>query len=243
MCGHMLPLSLWDSLSTLNLSRQPVAVGFLEAPPPDIPRLSRAAAAGCGYWKLAAEGQEFYTTPEDHQNCPIGAYTHGVTLTPAKAEELQSLVGTMIQLQYIASEEVPAIPHRAQPMQVAAYAPASRATFPADLVIFSGNARQIMLLSEAARAGGVLGSGNTMGRPACAMLPHAMDTAESVVSIGCIGNRVYTALPDDELYLTVPSAALEAVLAKLATIVTANIELEKFHRQRAAAADASPQNG
>jgi len=235
--------SLWDSVSTLNLSRQPIAVGFLETPPPGMARIDRVAAAGCGYWKLAAEGQEFYTTPDDHQNCPIGAYTHGVTLTPAKAEELQSLVGTMIQLQYLGSEEVPAIPHRAQPMQVAAYAPASTATFPADLVIFSGNARQIMLLSEAARAAGVFGRGNTMGRPACAMVPYAMEAADGVVSIGCVGNRVYTALPDDELYLTVPAGALEMMLGKLAAIVAANIELEKFHRQRAVVADASSQNG
>jgi len=34
--------------------------------------------------------------PEDHQNCPVGAFTHGVTLAPAKAQELQSLVGLMV---------------------------------------------------------------------------------------------------------------------------------------------------
>jgi uncharacterized protein (DUF169 family) len=230
----MLSSSTWDTLSTLKLARRPVAVGFLDSPPAGMAPIDRAAAASCGYWKLAAEGQEFYTVSGDHQNCPVGAYTHGVTLTPAKAEELQSLIGTMIQLQYLSSDEVPAIPHRAQPLQVAAYAPADSATFAADVVIFSGNARQIMLLTEAARAAGAFEAGTTMGRPACAMLPQAIGTASGVASIGCIGNRVYTELADDELYLTVPAKTVNAMLAKLATIVAANDELENFHRQRAA---------
>lgn len=225
---------MWESLSSLGLTRQPVAVGFLAVPPAGMSRIDRSAAAGCSYWKLASEGQAFYTTSDDHQNCPVGAHTHNVPLSPAKAEELQSLVGTMIQLQYLSSDEVPKIPRRAEPMQVAAYAPAALATFPADVVIFSGSARQIMLLSEAARAAGVFDAGATLGRPACAMLPQAIGTASSVVSIGCIGNRVYTGLPDGDLYLTVPAGSLDAMLEKLGTIVTANLELEKFHRHRAA---------
>ena len=59
-----------------------------------------------------------------------------------------------------------------------------------------------------------------------------------VASVGCIGNRVYTELGDDELYLAVPATALEATLDQLDTILTANVELEKFHRARAAALSA-----
>ena len=223
-----------QSLTKLDLARPPVAVAFLASPPDGMSRIDRPAPAGCGYWKLASEGRSFYTTADDHQNCPIGALTHGVTLSPAKAEELQSLVGTMIQLQYLRSDEVAGIPHRDQPMEVAAYAPFDRATFVPDVVIFRGNARQIMLLSEAARAAGVFEGGAAMGRPACAMLPHALAAATSVASVGCIGNRVYTELADDELYLAVPAKALVPMLEKLETIITANLELETFHRQRKA---------
>ena len=77
-------------LSKLNLTTAPVAVGFLDSPPQGLRRVDKPAPAGCGYWKLASEGQAFYTTADDHQNCPVGASTHGVTLPPAKAEELQS---------------------------------------------------------------------------------------------------------------------------------------------------------
>ena len=221
-------------LSKLNLTTAPVAVGFLDSPPQGLRRVDKPAPAGCGYWKLASEGQAFYTTADDHQNCLVGAFTHGVTLPPAKAEELQSLVGMMIELKYLIADEVPGIPHRAQPMQIAAYAPLDRATFAADVVVFRGNAKQIMLLSEAARAAGAFEAGTAMGRPACAVLPHAIGSGASVASVGCIGNRVYTGMSDNELYLAV-LAALEATLAKLDTILTANAQLEAFHRRRAAA--------
>ena len=228
-------MSTTSALSKTQLSRPPVAVAFLSAPPAGVERIDRSAAAGCGYWKHASDGHAFYTTPEDHQNCPVGAFTHGVALPPAKVEELQSLMGTMIQLQYLRSDEVAGIPHREEPLQVAAYATLDRATFTPDLVIFRGNARQIMLLSEAARAAAAFESGTAMGRPACAMLPQALGSAAAVASVACIGNRVYTELGDDELCLAVPAKALDATLGKLETILTANAELEKFHRQRAAA--------
>jgi uncharacterized protein (DUF169 family) len=156
-----------QSLTKLDLARPPVALAFLDNPPVGLARIDRPAPAGCGYWKLASEGQSFYTTADDHQNCPVGAFTHGVALPPAKAEELQSLVGTMIELQYLRSDEVAGIPHRDQAMQVAAYAPIEQATFAPDVVIFRGNVRQIMLLSEAARAGARLrGRRRWDGRPA-----------------------------------------------------------------------------
>lgn len=225
---------LLKPLTRLNLGRLPVAMAFLDAPPAGLARVDHAQAAGCGYWRQASDGQACYTTAEDHQNCPIGAFTHGVTLPPAKAAELQSLVGTMIRLQYLKGEEVAGIPHREQPMKLAAYAPLGTATFEPDVVIFHGNAKQIMLISEAARAAGAFGGDTTMGRPACAVVPQAMATSGGLASVGCIGNRVYTELGDDELYVALPGTAVRPMLASLDTIVTANVELEAFHRQRAA---------
>jgi uncharacterized protein (DUF169 family) len=89
-----------------------------------------------------------------------------------------------------------------------------------------------MLLSEAARSAGLFENGTVMGRPACAMIPAAAATSSSVASVGCIGNRVYTSLGDDELYFAVPAASVQRTLERLDTIVTANTELEKFHRAR-----------
>jgi uncharacterized protein (DUF169 family) len=56
-----------------------------------------------------------------------------------------------------------------------------------------------------------------------------------VASFGCIGNRVYTGADDTEAYFAIPGLQLGAVEEKLAVIVRANQEMEKFHRERAAA--------
>ena len=224
-----------QNLEPLGLARTPVAVAFLSSPPPGLAQLSAPLAAGCSYWKEASEGRAFYTTAEHHQNCPVGAYTHGVTLSAEKGQELQSMIGTMVELRYFSSAEIPGIPHRTEPMQVVAYAPLADTTFAPDVVIFRGNVRQIMLLSEAARAAGALEAGTTMGRPACAAIPQAISSSGGVMSVGCIGNRVYTGLGDDEMYLALPGGALDKTLEQLAVIMNANAELEKFHRGRAAA--------
>jgi len=138
----------------------------------------------------------------------------------------------MISLEYLHGDEVASIPHRDQPMHVAAYAPLADAPFAPDVVIVRGNARQLMLVSEAARSAGIFGGGDIMGRPACAMIPQAMQTAGAVASFGCIGNRVYTGLADDEFYVSVPGSGLSRTLERLAVIINANQQLEAFHTAR-----------
>jgi uncharacterized protein (DUF169 family) len=230
-----IPLDRLDALDEIGMSSQPVAMAFLDAPPPGLEPLGVTQPASCSYWKEASRGRAFYTVAADHANCPVGAFTHGVALSAEQSRELESLVGTMIELKYLKSEEVPQIPHRQQPLRVAAYAPLAQATFEPDVVVFRGTARQIMLLSESARRAGVFEAGSVMGRPACAMLPQAIGTASGVASLGCIGNRVYTGLADDELYLSVPGSGVRTLLEELSTIVAANQALETFHRQRASA--------
>jgi uncharacterized protein (DUF169 family) len=101
-----------------------------------------------------------------------------------------------------------------------------------DVVLVRGNAKQVMLLAEASRAAGVGHEDVTMGRPTCAMIPEAMQSGHGVSSFGCIGNRVYTELGDDELYYAIPGPRLREVVDKLDTIIRANQELEGYHRER-----------
>ena len=177
----------------------------------------------------------FYTEAADHHGCVIGSHTHGIDLPAAKAQELQSIVGTMVGLEYIRMEEVASLPRRQEPFRAAVYAPLDRAPFPPDVVLVRGNARQIMLVAEAARAIGIGHDGAAMGRPACAMIPAAIETRSGTLSLGCIGNRVYTGLGDDELYFAIPGPKLEPLIDKLSVILHANEELEKFHRARVSA--------
>ena len=227
--------ALMTPAAQMGFDRSPVAIAFLDNPPAGLARIDRALPAGCAYWQHASEGHAFYTAPQDHENCPVGAFTHGVTLSPAKATELDGLIGTMVELKYLRKDEVAGIPHRTVPMQFVAYAPLAHAAFDPDAIIFRGTARQIMLVSEAARAAGLFESAAVLGRPACAMVPQSIASAGAVASVGCIGNRVYTGLGDGELYFVVPGQAAEQVLEQLGIVQAANSALEAFHRERAAA--------
>jgi uncharacterized protein (DUF169 family) len=217
----------------LVLRTQPVAIAFCEQPPSGVSHVAQPEPAGCAYWRRAQAGEVFYTDAADHKNCPIGAHTHGVSLSPDEAQQLQGLVQTMVGLEYLKMEEVPAIPTRQQPFRVAVYAPLDAAPIPPDVVLVRGNPRQLMLLAEAAQSAGVAGGTPTMGRPTCAVIPEAINTTRTSASFGCVGNRVYTGLGDDEAYFAIPGASLDAIEARLRVIVHANAELEKFHRARA----------
>jgi uncharacterized protein (DUF169 family) len=212
----------------LGLRRPPVAVTFRATAPPGVPRIDSAGPSSCAYWKLAAEGRAFYTEASDHYNCPIGAHTHGIDSPPEVQKELHGVVETMLSLGYLRAEEVAGIPRREGAFGVAVYAPLPQAEGEPDVVIVAGNARQVMLLAEAAESGGL------MGRPTCAALPQAMNTGRGVASLGCIGNRVYTGLSDGELYFALPGSQVKAVTEKLTTIVRANRELEKYHTNKLA---------
>src|SRR3954470_24343323 len=212
----------------LHLTSTPVAIAFVDDVPPGVPRVAASEPAGCGYWRRAAAGEVFFTTADDHKRCPVGAHTHNVTLSPSEQQELMGLVQTMVGLSYLKMEEVSRIPTRKTPMKVAVYAPVAAAPVPPDVVLVRGTARQLMLLAEAAQAAGVAGSGATMGRPTCAVLPEAINSARTSASFGCVGNRVYTGSGDTEAYFAIPGRQLGAVEEKLAVIVHANQELEKF---------------
>ena len=220
----------------LQLSSPPVAISFVDQAPAGVPHVAAPEPAGCGYWRRAAAGEVFFTNTDDHKGCPVGAHTHNVPLTPAEQEGLMGLVQTMVGLSYLKMEEVPLIPTRRTPMQVAVYAPLATAPTAPDVVLVRGNARQLMLLAEAAQAAGVAGGTPTMGRPTCAVLPEAINSDLTSASFGCIGNRVYTGAGENDAYFAIPGSKLKAVEDSLAVIVRANQELEKFHRARASQA-------
>lgn len=92
-----------------------------------------------------------------------------------------------------------------------------------------------MLLVEAAQSAGVAGLGPAMGRPTCAVLPEAINTKATSVSLGCVGNRIYTGASDTDAYFAFPGSHLESLVEALATVVHANQELGRFHHARVAA--------
>lgn len=217
--------------NALGLQKRPVAVTFLDAEPAGIEKFTGTEPSGCSFWRLAAAGGVFYTVPQDHYNCPIGSYTHGISLPPERAKELEQTLGLMAQIGYVRMEEVPDIPRLQKEPRAIVYAPLGESPVEPDAVLFAGVASQIMLLQEAAMRAGCAAAIPTLGRPTCMALPAAMAHG-SLVTSGCIGNRVYTGLGEGEMYVIVPGKHLSRVASELETVVSANAQLAQYHQQR-----------
>ncbi len=211
-----------------------IAIGFFDAPPPGIPRWEGGAVpAGCVFWEKAMSGQTFYTLPADHYNCAVGSHTHSIALPAARAHELNDTIGFMARNNYVATAEVPGIPTLARSPGAVAYGPTEGAGFKADLVLIATKPAQAMLIYEAAlKAGAGSALTSALGRPACAVLPLAMASGQTSISLGCKGNRTFTGLPDDEMYVAIPGDKWEAVLEKLAEAQEANAAMERYYCDR-----------
>lgn len=64
-------------------ARRPVAVTFLDQAPTNVKNFEGSEPSGCSFWRLAAAGRTFYTVPQNHFNCAVGAYTHNIALAGA----------------------------------------------------------------------------------------------------------------------------------------------------------------
>ncbi len=215
----------------LGLSRRPVAVAFGETPPVGVSKFTGTEPSGCSFWRLAVGGQTFYTVPADHYNCPIGSYTHNIPLPQNRASELDQTLSLMAGIGYVKMEEVSEIPRLPRTPGVVVYAPLGDTPVDPDVVLFAGRPGRVMLLQEAALRAGVGSQVPFLGRPTCMVLPAAL--AHGVIaSTGCIGNRVYTDLGEDELYVAVPGRDLAKVADDVQTIAAANAKLAEYHRDR-----------
>jgi uncharacterized protein (DUF169 family) len=215
----------------LNLTRRPVAVAFRAEAPDNVESFSGSEPAGCSFWRLAAEGRSFSTVPSDHYNCPIGSYTHNIPLPETRSQDLPGVLGTMTSLGYLKMEDVPGIMVLPETPKTVVYAPLGDTPMEPDVVLFVGTPNKLMLLEEAALRAGVASKLPLLARPTCMAIPAAMAHG-MVTSAGCIGNRVYTNIGDEELYAALPGRALEMVARELETIASANLALAQYHRGR-----------
>jgi len=222
--------------STLGLSAPPIAIGFSDEPPPGLnPWQGGAVAAGCVFWREAMNGRAFYTVPADHYNCAVGAYMHALNLPPERGTQLEDTVKFMVLKEYLRMEEVSGIPTLEKAPSYISYAPIDAAPFRQDLVLIAAKPSAAMLIYETAlRAGAGAALSNTLGRPACAVLPLANKTGLASLSLGCMGNRSFTGLPDEELYVCIPGRHWSGVLPKLTEIGKANSEMQQFYRNHKA---------
>lgn len=216
---------------SLELTHAPIAVSFADSVPDGMKTFSGTVPAGCRFWQEASQGP-FATVARQHDLCGIGLHTHNLEQTPASQKDLGDALKVFADLGYVREEDIPQIPVLNKSAKVVIYGPLADTRGALDVVLLFVRADQTLVLSEASQQleGGLPPA---MGRPACAVIPQAIHTGRTALSLGCCGARAYLDIltPDVALY-AVPGAILEAFTERVAALSKANAILTKFHEIR-----------
>lgn len=209
----------------LGLEHDPVAITFhqtapngatryFDAPMSDPTSDGRAGrvAASCVFWMHGHE-TAFATLPEDHGNCSVGRFTHG--LAGATDIIANSDVAALLEVGWVTMEAfdgVAALSHR--PAAIS-YGPLGEASAIPDVVLLRVSPRQMMEIADAITV-------EFSGKPQCQILPRAADKKVVAASMGCALSRVRTGMSDDELTCAVPGERIEELALALTTVVRAD---------------------
>jgi uncharacterized protein (DUF169 family) len=218
-------------LRTLGLSRRPVVLAFRDAPPAGIPKFAGQEPSGCSFWRLAAQGMTFYTVPQDHANCALGSYAYRYDVSPEHTQELANTFSQLADSGYIQIGNISAIPRMQTAPQAVIYSPLGETPIEPDLVIFVIRLMPAMILQEAALRMGIAMDFSSFGTPACMSLTTALSKGMAS-STGCLGNRVFVDLGDDELYVLLAGNCLPKIVDAIQGISESNQKIKEFHRQR-----------
>src|SRR6266540_3114541 len=200
-----------DLISSLELALPPIAVSFAGVAPANVPSYDGLVPAGCVFWQQAAT-RTFVTSAQDHALCSIGVH--------------------MNNLDYVRPEEVAAIPVIKREVKHVIYGPLADFPLDPEVVLLFAHARQGLILSEAiARVD--QGSPLAMGRPACAVVPQALNHGNAAMSLGCCGARTYLDTMTDSVAMwALPASKLDRYCAAIAVLARANKTLATFHSRR-----------
>jgi uncharacterized protein (DUF169 family) len=227
-----------DLISSLELALAPIAVSFADVAPDNVPSYDGVAPAGCVFWQQAAT-RTFVTSAKDHALCSIGMHTHHMT-QPALSQlaELSETLKAMCDLDYVRPEEVAAIPVINRKVNYVVYGPLAQFPLFPEVVLLFAHARQGLIISEAvARVD--KGIPPAMGRPACAVVPQALNHGNAAMSLGCCGARAYIDMLTDAVAMwALPGGKLEHYYAEIAVLARANKTLTVFHSRRRADVEA-----
>ena len=217
---------------SLNLALPPVAVCISDAVPEGVPEYDGRAPAGCLFWQEAEKGP-FSTRTTHHELCAIGVHTHQMANPPASYEaELGDVLKAMSGMDYVREEDVMEIPVLENETRHVIYAPLDRTPLDPSVVLLFAHSRQSLIITEAVQQVEPAVP-PAMGRPACAVVPHAVKTGRAALSLGCCGARAYLdALTDDVAVWALPGDKVHLYAARIEVFARANNVLGEFHSLR-----------
>jgi len=224
--------ALAASLSkALHLAVAPIGISFHAEAATSVPAFAEPmsepaadgrrgrVAAGCVFWVRAAEGS-FTTAPEDHGNCSVGRYTHGLaTLEDVGANDD---VAALLESGWVDAEAIGSIPAISQRPEAITYGPLSEATSVPDVVLLRVNGRQMMVLSDA------LPGLRIEGKPQCHIVALAQEHGEVAASVGCALSRARTGMQPDEMTCALPGSRLAEVTAAVERTAAVDTVVAKY---------------
>ncbi|MHB8682081.1 MAG: DUF169 domain-containing protein [Acidimicrobiales bacterium] len=207
---------LADALtSALHLAAPPIAITFEDEPVTDVPAFDEPLSeptpdgrqgrvpAGCVFWVRAAE-RTFATAPQDHGNCSVGSFTHGLAAMDDIAGN--SDVAALMESGWVDAEAVAGIPFVSERPAAVTYGPLAESPRDPDVVLLRVNGRQLMVLSDA------LPGLRIEGKPQCHIVAVAKEHGEAAASVGCALSRARTGMRPDEMTFAFPGAQLPSVV-------------------------------
>ena len=173
---------------------------------------SGRVAAPCVFWMHGHEAS-FATLPQDHGNCSVGRFTHGLAGAAdiIDKSDVAALLGSRMgdhgSLRRCGRAVAPTCRHQLRP--------ARRSTSIPDVVLLRVSPRQMMEIADAVPV-------EFSGKPQCQILPRAADRKVVAASMGCALSRARTGMSTDELTCAVPGEKIEELAQALASVVRAD---------------------
>lgn len=226
----------WRALSeelsgALHLAVPPIAISFGDSAPEGVEAFdepmsdptpdgrSGRVPAGCVFWVRAAEST-FATVPEDHGNCSVGRYTHGL----ASLEEVggNADVAALVESGWVDPSAFGGIPAVSERAEVITYGPLADVTGQPDVVLIRVNGRQLMVLSDA------IPGLRIEGKPQCHIVALAKEHGEPAASVGCALSRARTGMRPDEMTFAVPGSRLGEVVGAVKRTASVDSVVAKY---------------
>ncbi|HKZ40327.1 MAG TPA: DUF169 domain-containing protein [Candidatus Hodarchaeales archaeon] len=203
-----------DLKSSLGLQANPMAINFLhkkpdtttfssKVPPPTEDGRTGKVSAGCVFWMHGSE-RTFATVPEDHYNCSVGSFTHGLK-TLAEVQNNKD-IAAIVECEWVSPEIFPQIPHIKEKFEYIQYGPLSDVKSQPDVVFLRINGKGLMILKDA------FPNIRIEGKPQCHIVPIAKESGEIAVSSGCMLSRVRTGMTSNEMTVAIPGGKVQEVM-------------------------------
>jgi uncharacterized protein (DUF169 family) len=229
----------WKKLASeisrlLNLKLSPIAITFSDAVPKQIPSFEGAmpeptadgrtgkVPAGCVFWRKSVE-RTFTTVPEDHGNCSVGCYTHGLKTLNEISDN--SDVSSLLECGWVTEDMVSQIPTVKKRSNFVTYGPLEATALDPDIVLIFINGMQAMVLHDS------VPDMHIEGKPQCHIIPMAKERKQIAMSVGCMLSRVRTGMADTEMTCAIPGIRLPEVISFLAKARSADTAVATYARE------------